>query len=93
MKIVKEEIFGPVVVVAKFKEEDEVVKMANDSAYGLAAGVFTKDVSRALKVTKQLEAGTVWVNSYSKVHSQVPFGGYKQSGIGREVSLGVSLNN
>ncbi|KAH9823005.1 aldehyde dehydrogenase domain-containing protein [Melampsora americana] len=85
MKIVKEEIFGPVVTITKFKDEEELLKLANDSIYGLAAAVFTQDINRALKTSNQLQAGTVWINCYSKVHSQVPFGGYKQSGIGREM--------
>ncbi|KAG0139639.1 hypothetical protein CROQUDRAFT_54431 [Cronartium quercuum f. sp. fusiforme G11] len=85
MKIVREEIFGPVVVVTKFKDEEELVKMANDSIYGLAAAVFTKDINRAFKVANQIHAGMIWVNCHSKVHSQVAFGGTKQSGIGREM--------
>lgn len=86
MRIVKEEIFGPVVAVIKFKDEVDLIEMANDTIYGLAAGVFTQNVSRAIRVAGQLQAGMVWVNCYNKVHSQVPFGGCKQSGIGREVS-------
>ena len=84
MKIVQEEIFGPVVVVAKFKTEEEAVALANDSAYGLAAGIFTKDYERAMRVTAALQAGTVWVNFYNVIHWSLPFGGYKESGIGRE---------
>ncbi|KAI0042001.1 aldehyde dehydrogenase [Auriscalpium vulgare] len=84
MRIVREEIFGPVGVVIKFKDEDDVLRQANDTLYGLAAAVFTPDVSRALRVAHQLQAGTVWVNCIMMVHSNVPFGGYKQSGIGRE---------
>lgn len=85
MRIVKEEIFGPVVVVAKFKDEADIIAQANDTMYGLAAAVFSRDVSRALNTAKQLKAGTVWVNCYNQLHSQTPFGGYKQSGIGREL--------
>ncbi|GAA6027424.1 hypothetical protein JCM8097_007854 [Rhodosporidiobolus ruineniae] len=85
MKIAQEEIFGPVVVVQKFKDEDEVVKKGNDTMYGLAAAVFTRDVSRAFQVANRIQAGTVWVNCYNQLTSQVPFGGYKQSGIGREL--------
>lgn len=84
MKIVKEEIFGPVVVIAKFKDEDEVVELANDTTYGLAAGIFTKDYERAIRVTSALKAGTTWVNLFNFVHWTMPFGGYKESGIGRE---------
>ncbi|KAI0042013.1 aldehyde dehydrogenase [Auriscalpium vulgare] len=84
MRIVREEIFGPVGVIIKFKDEDDVLRQANDTLYGLAAAVFTPDVSRALRVAHKLQAGTVWVNCIMMVHSNVPFGGYKQSGIGRE---------
>ncbi|KAG8947137.1 aldehyde dehydrogenase (NAD(P)(+)) ald5 [Tulasnella sp. 424] len=85
MTIVKDEIFGPVVVVIKFKDEAEIIEMANDSMYGLAAAVFSRDISRAIKTAHDLGAGTVWVNQYNKLNYQVPFGGYKQSGIGREL--------
>ena len=84
MKIMKEEIFGPVVSIAKFKDEDEVVELANDTTYGLAAGIFTKDYERAVRVTSALKAGTTWVNLFNFVHWSMPFGGYKESGIGRE---------
>ncbi|KAK4506859.1 hypothetical protein PRZ48_000592 [Zasmidium cellare] len=84
MKIVKEEIFGPVVVVAKFKSEEEVIELANDTTYGLAAGIHTKDYERAVRVTSALKAGTTWVNMFNFVHWSMPFGGYKESGIGRE---------
>ena len=114
MRIVKEKIFGPVVVISKFEDEDgdsllpiisrrlfttervnlssEVVEQANDTIYGLAAAVFTQDISRALSVTKKLQAGTVWVNHYFKVHPNVPFGGYGQSGIGRELGQQALAN-
>ncbi|SGY48802.1 BQ5605_C001g00695 [Microbotryum silenes-dioicae] len=85
MKIVKEEIFGPVVVVAKFKDEADVIAQANDTMYGLAAAVFSRDISRAIKTANAVKAGTVWVNCYNQLHSSVPFGGFKQSGIGREL--------
>jgi aldehyde dehydrogenase (NAD+) len=85
MRIVKEEIFGPVLVVAKFKDEKDIIEKANDTMYGLAAAVFSRDISRALKTANALKAGTVWVNCYNQLHSQTPFGGYKQSGIGREL--------
>jgi aldehyde dehydrogenase (NAD+) len=85
MRIVKEEIFGPVVTISKFKTIDEVLKMANDTQYGLAAGVHTQNLSKALHVANSLRAGTVWINTYNDYHHQVPFGGYGQSGMGREM--------
>ncbi|THU97206.1 aldehyde dehydrogenase [Dendrothele bispora CBS 962.96] len=84
MKIAQEEIFGPVGVVMKFKTEEEVIEMANNTTYGLACGIFTENVSRAIRVAHALEAGTAWINNYHTVETMVPFGGYKQSGIGRE---------
>ncbi len=87
MRFVREEIFGPVMAVLEFESEDEVVARANDTVYGLAAGVFTKDLARAHRVVTRLEAGTIWVNTYNITPIEVPFGGYKQSGIGRENSL------
>jgi len=85
MKIVKEEIFGPVAVIVKFKDEAEVVEMANNTTYGLAAHIFTQNVSRSIRIAHAVEAGTVWVNCAQTVELNVPFGGYKQSGIGREL--------
>eukprot|EP00479_Gromia_sphaerica_P012337 TRINITY_DN646_c0_g1_i3.p1 TRINITY_DN646_c0_g1~~TRINITY_DN646_c0_g1_i3.p1 ORF type:complete len:132 (-),score=31.77 TRINITY_DN646_c0_g1_i3:143-538(-) len=84
MKIVKEEIFGPVGVILKFKTEEEAIRRANDTEFGLAAAVFTQNVSKAIRVSNQLEAGTVWINNYNAFDAQFAFGGYKQSGIGRE---------
>lgn len=84
-KIVKEEIFGPVVVVSKFATEAEVIAKANDTSYGLAAALFTEKVSRAHKVARKLQAGMVWINSSGDSHYGIPFGGYKSSGIGREL--------
>ncbi|PWN54381.1 putative Iad1-indole-3-acetaldehyde dehydrogenase [Violaceomyces palustris] len=84
-KIAREEIFGPVVVCSKFKDEADLLRIANDSMYGLAAAVFSRDVSRAIGTAHKLNAGTVWVNCYNQLNSQVPFGGYKASGIGREL--------
>jgi aldehyde dehydrogenase (NAD+) len=85
MTIAKEEIFGPVVCAFKFKTIEEVVERANNTTYGLAAAVHTTNISTALKVQALLEAGTVWVNCYNIFFSSVPFGGYNQSGIGREL--------
>jgi len=85
MKIVREEIFGPVGVLIKFEDEKDIIRVANDTVYGLAAAVFSKDIGRALGVAHKLKAGTVWVNCVNKIHPQLPFGGYKQSGIGREL--------
>jgi len=87
MQFVREEIFGPVMAVLTFNSEDEVVARANDTVYGLAAGVFTSDLSRGHRVAAALEAGTVWINTYNLTPIEMPFGGYKQSGIGRENSL------
>lgn len=92
MKIMQEEIFGPVVAVAKFKTEDEVIQLGNDSAYGLAAAVHTKDLNTAIRVSNDLRAGTVWVNAYNLLHHQLPFGGYKESGIGRELGEAALAN-
>ncbi|KAF8423745.1 aldehyde dehydrogenase domain-containing protein [Boletus edulis BED1] len=85
MKIVQEEIFGPVGVVIKFKDEDDVVRHANDTFYGLAAAVFTPNLNRAIRTAHRLKAGTAWVNCINQFDSSVPFGGFKQSGIGREM--------
>ena len=84
MAIVREEIFGPVMSVLTFTDEDEVVRRANDTDFGLSAGVFTRDIQRAHRVVARLEAGTIWINNYNITPIEVPFGGYKQSGIGRE---------
>jgi len=85
MKIVKEEIFGPVAVIIKFKDEAEVVEMANNTTYGLGAHIFTESVSRAVRMAHAVEAGSIWVNCAQDTETNVPFGGYKQSGIGREL--------
>lgn len=85
MKIAKEEIFGPVVCVLKFKELAEVTRRANATTYGLAAGIYSNDINRVLPLAHALEAGSVWINCYEAIFNQSPFGGYKQSGFGREL--------
>jgi phenylacetaldehyde dehydrogenase len=85
MSIVREEIFGPVVVVDPFDDPEEIIARSNDSAYGLAAGIWTSDISKAHRTAARLRAGTVWVNTYNIFDSALPFGGYKQSGWGREM--------
>jgi betaine-aldehyde dehydrogenase len=87
MTICKEEIFGPVMSVLSFDSEDEVVARANDTDFGLSAGVFTKDIQRGHRVVHNLEAGTCWINNYNITPIELPFGGYKQSGLGRENSF------
>jgi betaine-aldehyde dehydrogenase len=83
MCVAQEEIFGPVVTVQRFQSEDEAIALANDTIYGLAAAVWTRDTPQALRMTRKIKAGIVWVNTYNKVYCEMPFGGYKQSGIGR----------
>jgi phenylacetaldehyde dehydrogenase len=85
MKIVREEIFGPVVVAAPFSDLDEIAATANDTEYGLGAGIWTKDISKAHALAKKIRAGTVWINCYNVFDAALPFGGYKQSGWGREM--------
>ncbi|KAF9064343.1 aldehyde dehydrogenase [Rhodocollybia butyracea] len=85
MRIVQEEIFGPVGVVIKFEDEEDVIRQANDTVYGLAAAVFSQNINRAITTAHRLKAGTAWVNCVNQLHAQVPFGGFKQSGIGREL--------
>ena len=84
MKIHREEIFGPVVVVMKFVDEEDVIRQANDTAYGLAAAIHSTDIIKALRVSRRIQAGTVWINCYHLVAAQLAFGGVKQSGLGRE---------
>jgi aldehyde dehydrogenase (NAD+) len=84
MKIAQEEIFGPVMSILKFRDMDELVERANNTMYGLAAGVWTKDIGKAHAAANSLRAGTVWVNCYDVFDAAAPFGGFKQSGIGRE---------
>jgi len=85
MDIIQQEIFGPVVCAIPFKDGEDLIAKANDSIYGLAAAVFTNDINKALGSVKQLRAGTVWVNCYNIFDAALPFGGYKQSGWGREM--------
>jgi phenylacetaldehyde dehydrogenase len=92
MKVVREEIFGPVVCAMPFDDADEILPIANDTNYGLAAGVFTRDISKAHKMAARLRAGTVWINTYNVFDAAQPFGGYKESGWGREMGHQV-LNN
>jgi phenylacetaldehyde dehydrogenase len=92
MKVVQEEIFGPVVVAEKFTSLDEIAAQANDTTYGLGAGIWTRDISKAHALAKKLRAGTVWINCYNVFDAALPFGGYKQSGWGREMGHEV-LNN
>ncbi len=84
MRVAQEEIFGPVVCVLKFRDEQEVIEMANDSEYGLGGAVWTRDINRALRVARGIETGRMWVNTYNELPAHTPFGGYKKSGIGRE---------
>ena len=84
MKVAREEIFGPVLTVIRYKDEEEALQISNDSDYGLAAGLWTNNLSRAMRITRELRAGTVWVNTYRSISPAAPFGGYKKSGSGRE---------
>jgi phenylacetaldehyde dehydrogenase len=85
MKVVREEIFGPVVTAIPFKDVDDLIAKANNTEYGLAAGVWTRDIGKAHRIASQLRAGTVWINCYNVFDPAMPFGGYKQSGWGREM--------
>ncbi|MGF7089570.1 aldehyde dehydrogenase [Kroppenstedtia sanguinis] len=84
MRIFQEEIFGPVVSVTTFKDEKELLEIANDTLYGLGAGLWSRDTHQAYQIARQIEAGRVWVNCYHQYPAHAAFGGYKQSGIGRE---------
>lgn len=84
MRVAQEEIFGPVAVVIKFKDEADVIAMANDSVFGLGGAVWTRDINRAIRVARAVETGRMWVNTYNAIPEGAPFGGYKQSGMGRE---------
>lgn len=93
MKVVREEIFGPVLVATPFKEaDDKLIAAANDTVYGLAAGVWSRDVAQAHRIANQIKAGTVWINCFHVFDSALPFGGYKQSGWGREMGQAVLSN-
>lgn len=92
MRIVKEEIFGPVITVHKFKTIDDAVELANDSQYGLAAGIQSSNVNTCIDVARRLKAGTIWVNTYNDFHAMVPFGGFGASGMGREMGKEVFDN-
>jgi aldehyde dehydrogenase (NAD+) len=83
MRIARDEIFGPVLAMMKFNTDDELMRLANDTAYGLAAGVWTKDIDRALRFARDVDAGTVWVNTYRSASYMSPAGGFKQSGYGK----------
>ncbi len=87
MRIAQEEIFGPVLCVIKYDSLDEAIRMANDTIYGLAAGVWGRDIERCMSVANRLRAGTIWINDWHVLNAEAPFGGYKQSGIGRELGV------
>jgi aldehyde dehydrogenase (NAD+) len=89
MRVAREEIFGPVLCVLSFKEEGEAIALANDCPYGLAASVITRDTGRAMRTVQAFEAGNVWVNTWGAVNSMAPYGGYKNSGYGREMGFSV----
>ena len=87
MYLAQEEVFGPVLGVLRFREEDELIAMANNTRYGLAAGIWTNDIKRAHRVAREIKAGTVWINTYRAISYASPFGGYKDSGYGREMGM------
>jgi aldehyde dehydrogenase (NAD+) len=87
MKVAQEEIFGPVLVVIRYKNIDDAIRIANDSIYGLGGAVWSRDTDKAMAVAKQVKTGTMWVNDYHLLSVAAPFGGYKQSGIGREFGI------
>ena len=89
MRVVREEIFGPVVVAMPYEDLDEVARRANDTPYGLAASIWSNDLSRVHRLIPKIKAGTVWVNCHNILDNAMPFGGYKQSGIGREMGRAV----
>jgi aldehyde dehydrogenase (NAD+) len=83
-ELAQEEIFGPVLAIIPFETEAEAIALANDSRFGLAAGIWSNDISRVMRVSREIQAGSIWVNTYRAVAAQAPFGGFKESGIGRE---------
>jgi acyl-CoA reductase-like NAD-dependent aldehyde dehydrogenase len=85
MRVAQEEIFGPVVSVISFKDEDDLIKQANDTIYGLSAGIWTRDITRAHRFAREIKAGVIWINTFNMFNAASPFGGYKQSGYGREM--------
>jgi acyl-CoA reductase-like NAD-dependent aldehyde dehydrogenase len=85
MRVAQEEIFGPVVSIITFKDEDDLIKQANDTIYGLSAGLWTRDITRAHRFAKEVKAGTIWINTFNMFNAASPFGGVKQSGYGREM--------
>jgi acyl-CoA reductase-like NAD-dependent aldehyde dehydrogenase len=87
MRIAREEVFGPVVAIIPFDDEAEAIRLANDTPYGLSGSVWSRDIGRALRTARAIEAGVISVNSNSSVHTEAPFGGYKMSGIGRELGM------
>ncbi len=92
MSVVRDEIFGPVLVAGAFDDADEIEPIANDTIYGLAATIFTRDISKAHRLARRLKAGAIWINCFGVFDPNLPFGGYKQSGIGREMArIGVEM--
>jgi aldehyde dehydrogenase (NAD+) len=85
MRIAQEEIFGPVLSVIRYDDVDEAITMANDSIYGLGGAVFSRDIPKAIELAKRIRTGTVWINDFHLLNALAPFGGYKQSGVGREL--------
>lgn len=93
MKIGSEEIFGPVVAIIKFKTDEEVIKLANDTEFGLASAVFSQNIQRALNTANKIEAGTVWINCYNELSAEISFGGFKQVGQFSQSGINLMLIN